>query len=63
MAGDRVAYVLTHNQELLSRIYSAQTLINSCANNLAQLMATKILNKDLTGYYKQINLMLLYMQC
>lgn len=35
MAGDRVAYVLTHNQELLSRIYSTQTLINSCANNLA----------------------------
>ena len=51
MAGDRIAYVLTHNQELLSRIYGTQALINSCVNNIAQIMAIKMLKKDLTEYY------------
>ncbi len=51
MAGDRIAYVLTHNQELLARIYASQALINSCVNNIAQIMATKMLKKDLTDYF------------
>ena len=54
MAGDRIAYVLTHNQELLSRIYGSQALINSCVNNMAQIMATKMLKKDLSSYFKTL---------
>ena len=54
MAGDRIAYVLTHNQELLSRIYGSQALINSCVNNIAQIMATKMLKKDLSSYFKTL---------
>ena len=54
MAGDRIAYVLTHNQELLSRIYGSQALINSCVNNIAQIMATKMLKKDLSDYFKAL---------
>lgn len=52
MAGDRIAYVLCYNQELLLRIYNCQALINSCTNNIAQIIAKKILKKDLTDYYK-----------
>ena len=54
MAGDRIAYVLTHNQELISRVYGSQALINSCVNNIAQLLAKKMMKKDLSGYFETL---------
>ncbi|HSQ97665.1 MAG TPA: aminotransferase class I/II-fold pyridoxal phosphate-dependent enzyme [Rickettsiales bacterium] len=54
MAGDRIAYVLCYNQELLQRIYNCQVLINSNTNNIAQIIAKKIIKKDLTEYYKSL---------
>lgn len=51
MAGDRIAYVLCRNQELLQRIYNCQVLINSNTNNIAQIIAKKVLKKDLKNYY------------
>lgn len=54
MAGDRIAYVLCYNQELLQRVYNCQVLINSNTNNIAQIIAKKVLKKDLSQYYKDL---------
>jgi len=51
MAGDRIAYVLCYNQELLTRIYGGQALINSNTNNIAQIIAKTIMKKDLKDYF------------
>lgn len=54
MAGDRIAYVLSHNQELINKIFGCQALVNANPSNLPQIIAKKLLQKDLTDYYNEL---------
>jgi len=54
MAGDRIAYVLSHNRELVDKIFACQALVGANPSNIPQIIAKKIMKKDLTSYYDKL---------